>query len=90
MELIHGVGDVPLSLHQRISIWREDDIMDNVEEDQSYYMEEVNHVSRRTFDNNLANIMSCPLKDQGFRPQDNMFHLVILHPTHGFMWEREI
>lgn len=39
-EWIHGVGVVPSSLHQRISTWSEDDIMNNVEATQSYYITE--------------------------------------------------
>lgn len=82
---IYGVGIVPFSLHQRISIWMEYGTVENVEADQSYYMAEVNHVSRKTFDKNLENIASCPPKDEGFISYDNIFHSVRLHPTHGFM-----
>lgn len=32
-EWIHGVGVVPSSMHQRITIWHPDDIMENVEVD---------------------------------------------------------
>lgn len=41
-EWIHGIGVVPSSLYQHISIWRNDGIMENIEVDQSYYMAEVN------------------------------------------------
>lgn len=36
-EWIHGIGVVPSIVHQRIIIWRKDDIMENIEADQSYY-----------------------------------------------------
>lgn len=36
-EWIHGVGAIPYSLNHRISLWREDSIVENVEADQSYY-----------------------------------------------------
>ena len=39
---IHGVGVVPSSMHQRISIWRDDGTVENVEADQSYFLDEVN------------------------------------------------
>lgn len=36
-EWIHGVGAVPSSLHQRIAIWKNDGIVENIEADQGYY-----------------------------------------------------
>ena len=49
-EWIHGIGAISSSMHQRVAIWREDGIVENIEVDQSYYMEEVNQVDRRNFD----------------------------------------
>lgn len=34
----HGVVVVPSNLHQKISIWRPDGIVENVEVDQSYFL----------------------------------------------------
>lgn len=56
---IHGVGSVPSTIHQRLTIWREDGIMENIKGDQSYYMMKVNQVDKRSFDRNLANIGPC-------------------------------
>lgn len=56
-EWIHGVEAVPSSLHQRITIWRNNGIMENVEADEGYYMAEVNHVDKRKFDKNIVNIV---------------------------------
>ena len=33
-EWIHGVGAVPSSMHQRLVLWREDGIVENIEADQ--------------------------------------------------------
>lgn len=43
-----------------------------------------------TFDKNLKNIVPFPPNDQGFKPQENVFHSIRLHLTHGFMWEKEV
>ena len=32
-EWIHGIGAVPSTLHQRISIWRQDGVVENIEAD---------------------------------------------------------
>jgi hypothetical protein len=89
-EWIHGVGAVPSTLHQRLILWREDNIIENIEADQSFYMSEVDHITKKTFDKNLALIAPCGERDSGFRgATDNVYHSVRLHPTHGFCWDRE-
>ena len=88
-EWIHGVGAVPSTLHQKLIIWREDGIVENIEADQSFYKSEVDNVTPQTFDKNLANIAPCGDKETVFEPSDNVIHSVKLHPTHGFIWERE-
>jgi hypothetical protein len=48
----------------------------------------VNQITRKTFDKSLANIAPCSYaKSNGANQADASF--VRLHPTHGFMWERE-
>jgi len=49
-EWILGIGDVPSSMHQRISIWKDDGTIENIEADQSYFLTEVNQITRKTFD----------------------------------------
>jgi hypothetical protein len=49
-EWIHGVGAVPSTLHQRIAIWREDGLVQNIEADQSYFLAEVNNITKKNFD----------------------------------------
>lgn len=58
-EGIHGVGAEPSSLHQRVVIWREDEIRENIKEDQGYLMVEINHMDWRNFDRSLENIAPC-------------------------------
>lgn len=62
-EWIHGIRAVPYLMHQRITIWRSDGIMENIEVGHSYFMDEVNHVDRRNFDKNLGNIGPCRAVD---------------------------
>jgi len=87
-EWIHGIGVVPSSMHQRISIWRDDGTTENIEADQSYFLAEVNQITRKTFDKSIANIApSSSAKYVGSDQADA--GSVRLHPTHGFMWERK-
>ncbi|KAK2388635.1 hypothetical protein QL285_062295 [Trifolium repens] len=92
-EWIHGVGDVPSSLHQRLTLWREDGLVENVEAYQGAYVSDSNTVNLQNFDKNLANIAPCGEQDAAFDPNtanpDGVYHSVKLHPTHGFCWERE-
>jgi len=46
-------------MHQRISIWIDDGIVENIEADQSYFLAEVNQITRKTFDKNLEKIAPC-------------------------------
>ena len=83
-------GAVPSPMHQRISIWREDGIVENIEADQSYYMEEVNHVDKRHFDKNLANIAPCEPTNFSMEPESDAYCSLFLHPIHGFQWDRKM
>jgi len=58
-EWIHGVGAVPSTMHQRLSIWREDDLLENIEADQSYFLAEVNNITKKNIDKQLASIPPC-------------------------------
>jgi len=87
-EWIHGIGVFPSSMHQRTSIWRDDGIVENIEADQSYFLAEVNRITRKTFDKSLANIAPCSSAKIDNANQADASS-VKLHPTHGFMWERE-
>ena len=86
-EWIHDIGVVPSSMHQRISIWIDDGIVENIEADQSYFLAEVNQITRKTFDKNLAKIAPCSFTKSDDANQADASS-VKLHPTHGFMRER--
>src|SRR4051812_27500446 len=88
-EWIHGVAAVPSTMHQRVTIWREDGIVENIEGDQSYYMAEVNQVNKTNFDRNLANIGPCHAAEEMYSPNKNALYYLTLHPN-GFQWDREI
>lgn len=49
-EWIDGVGVVPSTLHQRVVIWRQYGIEENVEADQSYYKADITKVRWKHFD----------------------------------------
>jgi hypothetical protein len=51
-EWIHGVGDVPSTMHQRLALWREDGVLENIEAEQSYFIAEVDKPPKRTSTNN--------------------------------------
>jgi hypothetical protein len=54
IEWIHGIGGVPSSMHQRISIWRDDGTVKNIEADQTYFLAEVNQITRKTFNKSVV------------------------------------
>lgn len=49
-EWIHGMEEVPSTLHPRISSWRPDGILENNEAGQSYFIAKMDHVDNGTFD----------------------------------------
>lgn len=50
----------------------------------------VNHVDKRNFDINLANITPCSPVRFVYMPLEEAFYSMNLHPTHGFVWHREL
>ncbi|WJX16101.1 hypothetical protein P8452_06177 [Trifolium repens] len=88
-EWIHGVRAVSSTLHQRLIIWRDDGIVENIEADQSYFKTEVHHLTKHSFDKKLATISPCTERDFAHRSAGNVHHAIKLDPTHGFLWERE-
>lgn len=77
-------------MHQRITIWCPDGIVENVEIDQGYFKTLINHVDRRQFDKHLANISLCDPTSFAFIPYDNAYCSLYLHPTNGFQWDHEV
>jgi hypothetical protein len=76
-EWIHGVGDVPSTMHQRLSLWKEDGVLENIKADQSYFLAEVDTICKKTFDKQLAKIAPCVWSMK-------------LHPEDGFTWKKEV
>jgi len=87
-EWIHRIGVAPSSMHQRIVIWRDDGLAENIEADQSYFLVEVNQVTRNIFERSLANIATCSAENGSTGQIDVSF--VRLHPTHSLMRERDV
>lgn len=58
-EWIHGIWTVPLTMHQQITIWKPDSIIENIEVVQSYFWEYVNHIDMNNFDRIFENISPC-------------------------------
>lgn len=88
-EWIHGVGVVASAVHQRIAIWKEDGLVENVEADQSYFLAEVNTITKKNFDKQLAHI--APVISPGpkkITSSDEMYSMK-LQPEAGFVWEKE-
>lgn len=86
-ERIHGIGAVPPTVHQRLIIWRKDDIMENVKVDQSYYRMD-DRGPKRSFDQHLANIALCD-DELGSYTSINTGLVLNLDPGHGFIWDAE-
>ena len=76
-------------MHQRLSIWREDGLLENIEADQSYFLAEVNNITKKNFDKQLASILPCISLGPGYEVQDNEMFFMKLHPNAGFIWEWE-
>lgn len=89
-EWIHGVGAVPCSMHQKVTIWRPDGIIENIEADYGYSKTLINHVDIHQFDKHLANIAPCDPTSFAFTPDDNAYCSLYLHPINGFQWDREV
>lgn len=65
-------------------------IVKSIEEDQIYFLTEVNHVDKRNFDKNLVNIPPCQPIEMTFVPVENGYYFMKLYITHGFVWDHEI
>ncbi|KEH41573.1 hypothetical protein MTR_1g052435 [Medicago truncatula] len=88
-EWIHGVGAVPSTVHQRIAIWKDDGLVENVEADQSYFLAEVNTITKKNFDKQLAHITPVMSPGPKCMISDDEMYSMKLQPEAGFVWERE-
>jgi hypothetical protein len=83
------VGAVPSTVHQRIDIWRDDGLVENVEVDQSYFLAEVNTITKKNFDKQLANISPVLSLGPKYVVSEDEVCTMKLH-LDGFVWEREL
>jgi len=88
-EWIHGVGAVPSTLHQRIAIWRKDRLVENVEANQSYFLAEVNNITKKNFEKKLAFIHPVMSLGPKYTLSEDEMYSMKLTPRSGFVWERE-
>jgi len=89
-EWIHGVGAVPSIVQQRLVVLREDGLVENIEADQSYFLAEVNTITKENFDKLLTNIPPCISLGPTYEVQDDdMFSMQVI-PKYSFQWHREI
>jgi len=77
-------------MHQRLAIWREDGLLENIEADQSYFLVEVNNITKKNFYKQLASIPPCISLGPGYEVQENEMFSMKLHPNVGFIWEQEV
>ena len=84
------MGAVPSTLHQRIAIWREDGLVEYIEADKSYFLAEVNSITKKNIDKQLASIPPCISLGPKYEVRENEMCSMKLHPYVGFIWEREI
>jgi len=86
---IHDVGVVPSTMHQKLSLWKENGVLENIEVDHSYFVAEVANITKKTFDKQLARIGPCPIFAVGYENHGNFLWLMKLHPKDGFIWKKE-
>lgn len=68
-------------MHQRITVYKPNGIVEHIEADQSFFRADVNHIERLNFDQRLANISPCKLVREGFRFRGReVYYIVNLHP----------
>jgi len=89
-EWVHGVSVVPSTMHQRLTLWKEDGVLENIEADHSYFLAEVDTIFKKTFDKQLAKIAPCAASELGYEDQDNFLWSMKLDPEDGFTWKKEI
>ena len=86
-EWIHGIDVVPSSMNQKIIIWIDDVSVEDVEAYQIYFLDEVDNITRKTFQKSLAKIVPYSFAEDGGSDQINAA-VVRLDPTHGLVLEQ--
>src|ERR1044072_9826171 len=88
-EWIYGVGTVPSTLHQVLSIWRDDGVIENIEADQSYFLAEVAQINKTNFETRMAHIAPYSAHGHEFDHPGNASYAKRLDPIIGLMWRHE-
>jgi hypothetical protein len=65
-------------------------LLENSEVDQSYFIAEVDNITKKNFDKQLANIALCAASELAYKDHDNFLWSMKLHPKDGFIWRKEI
>lgn len=76
-------------LNQRVAIWREDDIVENIEVDRSYYKVEISRVGTEDFDRNLTKIPPCYATKDVYTPKKDAIYFLNPHTNYTFIWVKE-
>ena len=64
--------------------------MENIEADQSYFLAEVNNITKNNFDKHMVSISLCTSLGPKYEVQDNEMFSMRLHPNVGFIRGREV
>ena len=86
-ESIHGVGVVPSTMRQRLSLSKDNGVLENIEADQSYFVDEVANITKKTFDKQLARIWPCSISAVGYENHGRFLWSMKLHPREWFHLE---
>jgi hypothetical protein len=65
-------------------------VFENIEAGQSYFLAEVDTITKKTFDKKLAKIVPCTASELGYADQNNFLWSMKLHPEDGFTWKKEV
>jgi len=63
--------------------------VENIEADQSYFLAEVNNITKKNFDKQLANIPPILSLGPKYTITEDEMYSMKLQPESGFVWERE-
>jgi len=65
-------------------------VLEIIEADQSYFIAEVDNVTKKTFNKQLKKIAPCVVSELGYENHDNFLWSTKIHPKDGFIWKKEL
>jgi len=71
-------------------MWKEDGVLENIEADQIYFLDEVGAITKKTFNKQLEKIAPCVAFELGYEDQDNFLWSMKLHLEDGFTQKKEV